>query len=711
MALVTTTARLGAKKKRKPVPVRPKPPTITPLAAQGYDPKFWRRSMVWFKVGWDKKLSQEQYDACVARGLDVSGAKATCYCCGVGYAAETQTLPCICSQHIPCGSWVNTTNPGYQFGPCKRPDHCRYCCHCLICKKCGRNCTSDRKPKVMTDKYDSKNWDANCGLCINCCQCLTCVNCGKKMAKKCPDASKKVPHHADCCDSDERIAANAHSLLFIHRGPIFHEGTNFQFVRSRRFLSVESEVTNFRDGADLRPLNLFARNWGAGVVHDGTVPNGAEICTAPASGDKFEAQMRDLARLHAGAGAETTVRTGMHVHVDARDFYYADLVNLIHLYAKIEPALFAMLPPWRRINRFCTPCRSTLLSIANKGDKLTEAMRDPEILQFAKVPSASLSVRKPSIALALAAKLYKAKTLRVPKKIHKSHDNQHIRYMALNLHSWVFRRTIEFRHFHGSTNEEDLLLWPQIMACILDTAKRLPITAKRGRPSIMTLPHDPVEALLEMLKPKSWVSQDLLGYAQRALKTWSPDWKIIWPIMEKQQDAVVPFHKISPVDNLSLSYDITSKAYTYLGSRYMTWDFQWNNPLIAGGRFADTPDLIAVPQAGDIAWVRKKNVEEPKLKQPETPDAQTMQYYVTTQAFVQTPQPPPAPTGMITFQGVRVTNEEYRILLRMNEEDQNRAIAQRRQVEAVWAERGVHGVGTPVITGQTRTNAGQLFRT
>lgn len=640
--------------KKKPVPVAAKAaslPTI-PLPLN-MDPAFYRRALGWYHNNWDSILSDYSYQARLKEGHAYAGTFRVCARCRTQVDTVAQTLRCSCVQHINCGHWLDLQNyTQYTFGACKQPIHCKYCCTCVTCKTCKKLFSSKRRPSYsLTEEVRIvKGYDKTCGQCTACCRCQPCVNCGKSTPKNCACGVRTRWHHADCCDSDARIEASPRSLVFLHRKPIFHEGTNFQQNRIRRFLSVESEVANFKEAADLRPLNYFARRWGAGVVKDGTVPYGAEICTAPASGDRFLTQIKELSSLHTKTGSVTNIRTGMHVHVDARDFYYTDLVNLIHLYACLEPALFAMLPPWRRINRFCTPCESQLTAIAASGNKFIAAIRDPETAQYTKTVKAAASVWKPSIALQIAAKLYKTKTLKSVKKIHKSHDNQHIRYMALNLHSWVYRRTIEFRHFQGSTKEEDMVLWPQLMGAILDTAKRLPINAKRGQPCISRLPKNPVDCLLEILKPKSWLSQDLLSYAQRSIEQWSPDWSTIWPIMAKSKDTVVPFYKVSPIDGYYLSFDLDAMAYTYLNSRYLTWDTQWHNPIQYGGRYASTPDLIAVPDKGEVKWIA------PTKKKPDP---------------VPIPGPIPQPVYLATTQypydNIQVNRETYEQLHRMPE--------------------------------------------
>lgn len=54
-----------------------------------------------------------------------------------------------------------------------------------------------------------------------------------------------------------------------------------------------------------------------------------------------------------------------HVHIDARDFNHWDMRRLVMVYAKIEDALFAMVPEARRESRYCSPCGEAYLASIN----------------------------------------------------------------------------------------------------------------------------------------------------------------------------------------------------------------------------------------------------------------------------------------------------------------------------------------------------------
>lgn len=604
-------ARTTSKKRAKPKPKASTAPTYT--LPTGLDAEYWARSIGWHDLTHAVIRSYEQA-LILSKGapLELPRWRGECLCCR---APLVDGQPqCLCVKHKTCGSWVNQVR--LQLGACKKQAHCRACCQCVFCATCNKPMTSPTARKRLPQfLLHSRRLSANafcktCASCTACCKCTACINCGTKARELCQCDQRQRAHHVDCCDSNALIQGKA-GLLFVKRQPIFHPGTNFQRNRGRRFLSVESEILQFGT-SKLQPVNKVARDWGCAVVVEGTVPQGGEICTSPASGDKFNDLVHQLCTVYTKTQAQVNVRCGMHVHVDARDFRYTDLVNLLYLYNKLEVALFAMLPPWRRLSRFAVPCRYELMQIAKGGGNLVETIRD---LEMAKSYPGSNNdkVKKPSIALRLASNLYGTNTLAQPKRTHKTSDNQRIRYMSLNLHSWVYRRTIEFRHYQGTLNEAEMTLWPQILGAIMETAKRLPIASTGREPSILKLSDNPVEALMHVLKPKSWISSELQGFVELQLAKWSPDFSTIWPVMQDTSNAVVPLNETSS-DGLRLSFDMRVNKYTYLPPRAMTWDYQWGEPLQHKGRYATVNDLLTVPRRADVAWISPIPVAAPQSK-------------------------------------------------------------------------------------------------
>jgi hypothetical protein len=60
---------------------------------------------------------------------------------------------------------------------------------------------------------------------------------------------------------------------------------------------------------------------------------------------------------------------------------------------------------------------------------------------------------------------------RIKQKLKKNTSSQAIRYRGLNLHSWFYQGTLEFRHHEGSTDWEEIVNWAMFCGFIVDLAK------------------------------------------------------------------------------------------------------------------------------------------------------------------------------------------------------------------------------------------------
>lgn len=595
------------KPKTKPKPASPIPIDAKMLSL-GFMPEHWKRVFHWQIPLLAKRIAERQLIDLTP--IQRKGAYRVCAFCGVEEADNT--FACQCIAHV-CGNQASSrTKLSAALGKCGDQAHCISCCSCLKCSKC-QHLYKRQKRQIQLGRPKQLVCSI-CNCCTDsCCQCTKCTTCNILIGKDRCACSIQSSHHAKCCSSTERIRQHGERVLFIDRYPRFAVGTNFQHVRTRRLMSVETEILAVDKPESFPSFNLTMRDLHCGVVHEGTVPNGFEINSNPASGDLFQQEILGITNSLNDLKGLTNIRCGTHVHVDARDFYYVDLVNLIYLYHKIEPALFAMLPPWRRISRFAVPCREQLMKIANNGQKIVQTLRDPDLANYYPSTIGLQYKRKSSIAVRIAENLYQSRSLCAQKFIHKNSTNQRLRYMALNLHSWVYRRTLEFRHWAGSTNKHELLCWAQICAAILDAAKRLPIDQSlNGTPTIAKLSKHPIEALLDILRPSSRVSSALRPFVESKLRQWSPDFDVWWPIAQiGGRDSILPFKDISH-DELCLSFDLKNQAFTYINPRHHAiWDIEWLSPKEHGGRYAKLTDLHAIPDKGTLLWMAPEAIVQP----------------------------------------------------------------------------------------------------
>lgn len=240
-------------------------------------------------------------------------------------------------------------------------------------------------------------------------------------------------------------------------GGFLISGLPFQFKEntSRRFICPEFEVAKGnKDGAQA-VLNYYLGK----VVHDGSLPStGFELNVMPTQGDMFCKMVETVCTELEKGGATITDQCGLHVHVDARDFDYMDIRKLVLLYELCEPAIFACLPQHRHNNHYCQPCGFRYAKHLRAGETLgpSEVAADGKNKYNLKKPVHEMVYGK-SGSVTRSGK-------------YGSGEARTVRYMALNLYSYYYRGSVEFRHAPGSINAENITNWALICAGLLDTA-------------------------------------------------------------------------------------------------------------------------------------------------------------------------------------------------------------------------------------------------
>jgi hypothetical protein len=267
----------------------------------------------------------------------------------------------------------------------------------------------------------------------------------------------------------------------------FHKATKLEHREnaSRRFISLELEVAG-DDGDGACYVSPVARKWRDAIVEDGSLPDsGYEVNTNPTSGDLFIEHIAEMCDGLRGAGAHTDNSCGMHCHVSADDFTYFDLFKLCRLYSHIELALYGIVAPSRRHSHYSQPCGETYTFDRYetfKRDLLVSLYGDDVLL-----PSSHYGKHKPHPSVC---------EHRGKKRLRATSERYNgARYNALNLHSFFYRGTIEFRHHQGTVNTAKATNWGLTCAAILDAAQRL---SMREIDALVndTTPHDALLAIL-----------------------------------------------------------------------------------------------------------------------------------------------------------------------------------------------------------------------
>ncbi len=144
-------------------------------------------------------------------------------------------------------------------------------------------------------------------------------------------------------------------------------------------------------------------------------------------------------------GATVNGTCGFHVHHDASDFGCRELRNLLELMGVWEPLIFKAIPNnEKRVKRACRPLSPKLLELVNRCSE--EECEDTHCLQ----------------------ELWYAQEENSPDKVRYNET----RYHGLNLHSYWFRGTVEFRYMRGTLIGEVAKKWVVFTHVLMETAKR-----------------------------------------------------------------------------------------------------------------------------------------------------------------------------------------------------------------------------------------------
>lgn len=371
-----------------------------------------------------------------------------------------------------------------------REDRCRHCsccedhCGCPTCPGCDRTAAS---------------LCGHCDECAACCSCVVCSSCGELSQDEDGDDATPCSRCGSgpcCCNCTARV------LTRHARDPEarFHDSETFTRHASKRHIGCEIEVASIRT---FDAVNTFLDGWyGVGVVSDGSLPStGFELCTPPTNGDLFVDKILGLTkRLNEGSGVVTDV-CGLHVHIDARDLGASHIEALIRIWLYLEPAIIRLFPSRRSRGNYAMPLAQwdRIKEIAGSGDV--------------------------TIAEAKAAA---AKKAALSRRVYGQHDERYgerawterysgVRYYALNVHSWFYRGTVEFRGMEGTLDGPDICRWARLCAELVQTAKRVGGTPERCTAFLSRLPADRWAALAKVApdaRVRSWINTRRAKFAE-----------------------------------------------------------------------------------------------------------------------------------------------------------------------------------------------------
>ena len=347
-----------------------------------------------------------------------------------------------------------------------------------------------------------------CGECCygpGRCDCVNCTHCNK------------THRRTGACDGCERclfdckcprgIYNYAATILTRDATSCYGKDKTATFAINplRRALGVEVELAEWGSLA-IQNGHITDKN-GEKIVryiaaHDGSVrPSGFEMVINPLAGDRYVLGMVGLSSTLDLARATVNNSCGLHVHVDGSDFSPFDVRRLLYMLDRVEPELYSMCTHIREASAYCFPLMGLIKNLApnfmielsrmksggeikaafyktfymlndtverQSGEFVNKGKRLSRIKKAKKVFPTRLQVDQ--VQEVLGAKYGPMHRLRHLNR-HDHLDN--LRYAGVNLQSWLYRGSIEFRMKEGTTSPRELLMWPLLCGWIVESASRL----------------------------------------------------------------------------------------------------------------------------------------------------------------------------------------------------------------------------------------------
>jgi hypothetical protein len=214
-------------------------------------------------------------------------------------------------------------------------------------------------------------------------------------------------------------------------------------------LSVVGGAQRAAVGGAWEVVAADGRVWRA--VPDGSLSGSAnaEIVSPILGYDDIE-QLQAIVRALAAAGAKADASCGIHIHVDGARFDAKALTNLVKTVHKQERLIEAALGiQSQRLQRYCRPIEGAFIQ--------------------------RLEDRRPRTVGDVNAAWYGRET-QAPTRYDQS------RYHGLNLNSYFYRRTIEFRYFEGTLHAGKVKAYVQFVLALAAKALAAKAASSKRRP-------------------------------------------------------------------------------------------------------------------------------------------------------------------------------------------------------------------------------------
>lgn len=305
----------------------------------------------------------------------------------------------------------------------------------------------------------------------------------------------KRSHTCNSCQTCKRICVCRQragiGTFYVPKAKPAAIGNSSMFVGSTRAIGLELELSSFGTwNVKEKMKDSLTEGFAYTIDHDGSVrPSQLEAVFAPMAGDQQVINgLNAIARQVWDHNCEVNDTCGYHVHVDARDFTWADIQKLLFAWMPLEnnnnlwklagrgPTTFSDTwvswwgkktsnKPSLNLKKFKAQVINMLYNVdtSTYKDHINKVKQSDNFLQTYNNTiqwnkqhdkANRLSVPK---AADYCTYLIEHKRLKANRGWNRAVKS---RYLDLNIHSWLFRGTVEYRLAAGTIDSNDIRMWP-----------------------------------------------------------------------------------------------------------------------------------------------------------------------------------------------------------------------------------------------------------
>lgn len=307
-----------------------------------------------------------------------------------------------------------------------------------------------------------------CSTCHRCRTCCRCVNCEDCLLRHPISACPKCGH----CKRSSQCTCSTRNGETPNLERYFRKGINLSRLAlvPPRATTVELELCDYN--ADATKLWKW-RKTAAHMDRDGTIrgPHPVELILGPIAGGDLPDVIEEWAAWSAIAHPRVNTTCGMHVHVDARRLDNFGMRRLLMLYKLLEPTFYQLVATDRAQNKNCSFVSPDQWHWYDQAWNVTTSGAIKQYLLFGTYPTAHTE------AEIRANPGECARILLNPRNRMAAHRGNNgvvaTRYRGLNIHSWFYRGTIEFRMHEGCIDPARIKNWMEWCRWFVELAQRL----------------------------------------------------------------------------------------------------------------------------------------------------------------------------------------------------------------------------------------------